>query len=135
MTETRRDTPVNAKAVLIDPVSMTALWMNESAAHDLADQAIESVDGMPVERAVPMAEILGVPEALRTAAETGVAQHVRADLVSTSKGSVAIVASVYPLPGGAMLLIIENAWQLKAAAPAAGHATKAARRRRRIADD
>jgi hypothetical protein len=104
-------TPVQAKTVLIDPVSMTVLWMNESAARDLGDQASGFGQGMSVVEAVPLAEVLGLPTALREAAETGVAQHLSADLVSTSKGRMAIVASAYRMPEGKLLLVIENAWQ------------------------
>lgn len=105
-----RDTPLRAKAVLIDPASMTVAWMNASALKDLSGRE-DSVLGLPVEQAVPMAEMLGLPEALRTAAETGVAQHLRTDLVSTAKGSVEIVTSVYRLPDGKLLVLTENAWQ------------------------
>ena len=107
-----RDVPVKAKAVLIDPQSMTVVWANEAA----SDAAPGSVTGTPpetaVDRFVPMAEALGVPEALRSVAETGVARHLRADLVSMARGSVAMVVSVYRLPDGMLLVLIENAWQM-----------------------
>jgi hypothetical protein len=101
------------KAVLIDPASMTAVWMNEAAAQDLADADRESVPGLPIDQAVPLAQILGVPEALRAAADTGAAQSLQASLVSTAQGSVAIVASVYCLPDGNLLLLMEHAWRAK----------------------
>jgi hypothetical protein len=104
------DAPVRAKAVLIDPVAMTVVWMNESGLQDLSGEE-DSVLGLPVEQAMPMAEMLGLPAALRTVADTGVAQHLRTGLVSTVKGSVEIVTSVYRLPDGELLVVTENAWQ------------------------
>jgi len=105
--------PVKAKAVLVDPVSMTVLWMNESALEDLSDSGIDAdgVVGLHVTQAVPMAGLLGLEEALRAAVDTGMPQHVRTGLVSTSKGGVAIVTSVYGLPDGRLLVLTENAWQ------------------------
>jgi len=104
--------PVQTKAVLIEPVSMTVLWMNESAAQDFAD-GNQPVAGVPVAQAVPLSEILAVPESLRVVAETGVSQRMKANLVTTTQGSLAIVASVYRLPDGKLLLLIENAWQAR----------------------
>jgi hypothetical protein len=103
--------PVKAKTVLIDPDSMTVLWMNESASQDFSDRGSDAASGIPVEQAVPMAEMMGVPEALRAVADTGVARHLRTDLVSTSKGSLAIATSIYRLPDGKLLMVTENAWQ------------------------
>ncbi len=103
--------PVKTKAILIDAASMTVLWMNEAALQDLSEYDAASVAGVPVAEGVPLSDILGAPEALRAVAETGVPQHLRANLVSTSRGSMVIVASVYRLPDGNLLLLIENAWQ------------------------
>jgi len=103
--------PVNAKAVLIDPDSMTVLWMNESALQDCPDLVSESVAGTPVDQAVPMAEILGLPQALHAVAATGVPGHLHTNLVSTAKGSMEIVSSIYRLPDGTLLLLTEHAWQ------------------------
>lgn len=116
--------PVKAKAVLIDPTSMTVLWMNESARQDITVVGSDSVAGTTVDQAIPMAEMLGLPEALRAVADTGVGQHLRANLVSTTKGSVAIVTSVYRLPGAMLLVLTENAWQ-----PAHGETGASAPRR------
>ena len=121
---------VRVKAVLIDPASMTAVWMNEAAAQDLADADRESVSGLPIDQAVPLAQILGVPEALRAAADTGAAQSLQASLVSTAQGSVAIVASVYCLPDGNLLLLMEHAWQAKQPNKS-GNPPRASRRRAR----
>ena len=106
-----RNDPVKAKAVLVDPQSMTVLWMNESAAQDCSDGEGDFRAGVPLDEAVPMAEALGAPEALRVVADTGIAQHLRTNLVSTSKGGLAIVTSVYRLPDGKLLMLTENAWQ------------------------
>lgn len=107
-----RDVPVKAKAVLIDPQSMTVVWANEAASDGDPGFALGTPPGTSVDRFVPMAEALGVPEALRSVAETGVARHLRADLVSTVRGSVAMIISVYRLPDGLLLVLIENAWQI-----------------------
>lgn len=106
-----QNNPARVKAVLIDPDSMTVLWMNESASEAIAEDKGPAV-GVSVEQAVPMADSLGVPEALRAVAETGVPEHLRVDLVSTSKGSVTMVVSVYRLPSGELLVLTENSWQV-----------------------
>ena len=98
--------PVKAKAFLIDPVSMTVVWANESAAGDLA----EGGGAVAIERAVPVA---GITEALRAVAETGVPRHLSAGLISSGRGSVSIVASVHRLPDGKLLLLTENAFQAR----------------------
>jgi hypothetical protein len=105
------DTPVNAKAVLVDPRSMSVSWMNESADQDYSKGGSDFVPGLPLDQAVPMAESLGLPEAVRSVADTGIPRHAQANLVSTSKGNVAIVTSVYLLPDGMVLMLTENAWQ------------------------
>ncbi len=107
-----RDVPVKAKAVLIDPQSMTVVWANEAASEGDAGEARGMLPGNSIDRLVPMAEALGIPEALRSVAEAGVARHLRADLVSMARGSVAMVVSVYRLPDGMLLVLIENAWQM-----------------------
>lgn len=122
--------PVRAKAVLIDPESMTVLWMNEAAAQDHSGGSACSVVGTSVAEAVPLADTLGIPEALCKTAETGEAQHLRADLVSTSRGSVLIVASVYRLPDGRLLLLMEHGWQATQAASAQDRARRPSRRTR-----
>jgi len=107
-----RDVPVKAKAVLIDPRSMTVVWANEAAAEGDFSAVNDASEGLSIDRVVPMAEALGVPEALRVVAASGVARHLRADLVSMSRGSVAMVVSVYRLPDAMLLVIVENEWQV-----------------------
>ena len=106
-------TPVNAKAALIDPGSMTVLWMNESASQVFSDRESDSVPGLSIDQAIPMANTLGVPEALRAVANTGVAQHLRVNVVSTSRGSMAIVASIYRLPDGKLLMLMDHDWHVR----------------------
>jgi hypothetical protein len=125
-----RSVPVKAKAVLIDPQSMTVAWANEAASEGDLGEAYEVLPGSSIDRLVPMAEALGVPEALRSVAETGVARHLSADLVSMARGSVAMVVSVYRLPDGMLLVLIENAWQMgerKAARSSARTANRGSR--------
>lgn len=105
--------PVKTKAVLIDPESKTVLWMNEAAAQDVSDKVVESASGLSLDQAVPIGELLGVPEALSAAVKTGLAQHLQTELVSTAKGTMLIVASVYPLPDGKLLLLTEHGWQAR----------------------
>lgn len=64
-----------------------------------------------IEALVPMAESLGVREVPRSVADTGVARHLQTKLVSTAQGSVTVVISMYRLPHGQVLLVMENAWQ------------------------
>jgi hypothetical protein len=108
-----QNSPVKTKAVPIDPGSMTVLWMNESASEDVLDMVSDSVPGVSIDQAVPLAKTLGVLEALRAVANTGIAEHLRADLVSTARGSVAIAASIYRLPDGKLLLLMEHTWQVR----------------------
>lgn len=107
-----RDVPVKAKAVLIDPQSMTVVWVNEAASDGDPGDVRGTLTRSSIDRFVPMAEALGVPDALRSVAETGVARHLRADLVSTVRGSVAMVVSLYRLPDGMVLVLVENAWKM-----------------------
>ena len=118
--------PVNAKAVLIDADCTTVLWMNESAAGD-SEVPPDSLPA-PLGQVVPISELIGVPEALLAVSRTGVAQHTRTDLVSTSRGRVVIAASMYRLPDGRLLLLIENAWQVEHAKSAGGASRGSGRR-------
>lgn len=106
-----KTTHVKAKMALLDPTTFNVVWMNEAAAEGLGNRSIDHPGGAPLERVVPMAEGLGVRDALRQVAETGEPQHVRADIMSTAKGSVAIIGSFYRLPDGMLLMVTEHAWQ------------------------
>jgi hypothetical protein len=122
-------TPVRAKAVLVDPASMTVVWMNESASQS-APEAAGAAPRTLIEQVVPMAAAMGVPEALRDVARGGIARHLRADVVSTAKGSMGLVTSVYRLPDGMLLVLTENAWQTGREAPVAGAPLRPRRRAR-----
>lgn len=105
-----RDTAVSTRVGLVDPETMRVVWVNEAAAP--AQPGDEDAPGLPIERFLPLADALGLPGALREAADTGVPRHLSTDLVSTSSGSMAMVASVYRLPDGMLLVVAENAWQV-----------------------
>jgi len=105
------ETPVKAKAMLLDPATLEVVWMNEATASGLAEKAGGTDGEATIEALVPMAESLGVREALRSVADTGVARHLQTKLVSTAQGSMAVVISMYRLPHGPVLLVMENAWQ------------------------
>lgn len=107
--------PVRVKAVVVDPEAMTVVWMNEAAAQDFPDAS--GPGSVPLDRLSPLPEM---PDALRAVAATGVARHLRTDLVSTAKGSVAVVTSIYRLPDGMLLMLTENAWQPRHGEGAAG---------------
>jgi len=102
---------VKAKAILADSASLTVLWMNESALEDLPGGAGKSCLGLPLEKAVPASKLLGIPEAAASAAETGEPRHLRTNLISTARGTMFLAASVYPLPDGKLLLLLEKSWQ------------------------
>lgn len=103
MSESTEAEPVRAKAALVDPGTMSVLWANEAAEPNAPRLALE--------QAIPLAEQMGVAEAIRSVAHTGVPGHMRTSLVSTGRGDVAIATSVYRLPGGLVLVLSERAWQ------------------------
>ncbi len=109
----RENTAVNAKAVLIDAKTMTVLWMNESALQDCPEHLRQSRAHTPVSLAFPLSVALGIEEALRSVSDTGIPRHLASDLVSTSKGSMTIASSIYRLPNGNLLLLMEKTWQFK----------------------
>jgi hypothetical protein len=118
----QHDAPVRAKAVLVDPATMTVLWANEAAEHDVPDR--------PLEQAIPLAESMGVPESIKSVAETGVPRHLRTNLVSTGRGDMAIATSVYRVPDGTVLVLSEHTWQPAKGRGDSGSASKSAHRRR-----
>ena len=103
--------PVNAKAILLDPESMTVLWMNEAAAEEAGIAEGATGQGLPLTDAMPMADTLGVLGAIPAVASSGTPTHCRTNLVSTHQGSMAIATSIYRLPDGAVLILTEHAWQ------------------------
>lgn len=101
---------VRTKAVLVDPLTLGVLWANDVAQGDAASAAA-SDEPPSLEDAIPLAQTVGVREAIGEALSSGVPQHLHADLVSTSKGAMALAISVYRLPGGLALVLAENTWR------------------------
>lgn len=110
---------------------MTVTWMNESASAGVEGRAAPDGSTVTIEQVVPMAAELGVAEALRDVAATGLPRRLQVDLVSTVKGSVAIVTSIYRLPSGELLVLIENAWQAEHRERGAPRSPRSGRRGRR----
>lgn len=126
-TDSRTD-PVKTKAVLIDPESMKVVWMNDAAAQDVPNATPDWLAGSPLDSAVPIAEVLGAgPDLIREVATTGATRHLQTSLVSTSRGGMAVTASVYSLPNATVLLLVDSTWQ---AAPAKSAAERKTPRRR-----
>lgn len=98
--------PVRAKAVLVDPETFGVLWTNDPAMPAGGGGAVLSIDDV-----VPMAQGMGVPQALRVVADTGVVQHLGTDLVSTSRGSMALSVSIHRLPDGELLILMDHTWR------------------------
>jgi hypothetical protein len=119
--------PARVKAALVDPHSMKIIWMNEAAAHSVERDPIDPASGVTIDRLVPMSDALGVAAALREVADSGTPQHMQTDLVSTARGSVAIVISIYRMPEGALLMLMENAWQPHHGQPGGGARRRAGR--------
>lgn len=106
--ERDRETPVRVKAYLVDPATMTVTWMNEAAAQGFLPGAMAA--GVPVQQVVPAGGPEPADEMVRAVADCGEARHVRGDVVSTRRGSLAMVTSLYRVPGGAVLVLTENVW-------------------------
>ncbi|MBN2848656.1 MAG: hypothetical protein JXP72_09465 [Coriobacteriia bacterium] len=109
-TDDHSTAPVRTHAVIVEPTTLAVVWMNDSAARAVAERGGDP-SSATLDAVLPLAETLALSAAVRTAAETGEAQHLHADLVSMTRGSVALVVSVYRLPMGAVLVLAENTWQ------------------------
>ena len=105
--ELKKEIPVKTKAYLLDPVHMKVLWMNESAAKDIKGSEGTQREDISIEDAVPMARIIGLPEAIAEVHGSGAPKHLRSSLISSKRGGLSTVASIYPLPDGKILLLIE----------------------------
>ena len=68
--EQDRGRAVKTKAVVVEPASMTVVWMNESALRDFPDKDSTSVSEIPAEQSVPTSDPRELGAALRAAAET-----------------------------------------------------------------
>jgi hypothetical protein len=105
---------------------MAVLWVNDSA-EDKAARAAASHEPPSLEDAIPLAQTIGVREAIGEALSSGAPQHLHADLVSTSKGAMALAVSVYLLPGGLALVLAENTWRTEPRVSRPGGAQRARR--------
>lgn len=101
--------PVKARVVVVDSATWTVVWANEAVADAFPDSVVPA--GTLIEQVLPLAVEMGVPGALRTVAMSGEARHFQTELVSTGRGNVTMVTSVYRLPDGSVLVVTENAWQ------------------------
>ena len=100
---------VRARAILVDPASMAVIWMNDAAA---AGAWAGSASGTAsLAHLVPTAGEPDITTMVAEVAGSGAPRHLRTDLVSTGKGAMALVTSVYRLPDGMVLVISEHAWQ------------------------
>jgi hypothetical protein len=120
---------VSAQVLLIDPGTMTVEWMNEAAAEAASGRGDASGRGLTVDQVLPLAGTLEVPEALREVAETGIARHLRTDVIATTRASVALVVSIYRLPAGKLLLVAEHAVQAGRGRPHGGASRRPGRSR------
>ena len=106
------NSPVKAQVALLAPDTLEVMW------------ASESESAAPLERLVPTAAAMGLEGALRDVAATGVARHLRADVVAMSRKSVALVVSIYRLPDGTLLLLTEHALRVEHARRSKGPARR-----------
>lgn len=110
-----RTAPARTKAALVDPDSLLVTWTAEHA--DSGEAA--AIEPVPIDEVIPLANVLGVPDALIAVRDTGLSQSLQTDLVSTSKGSMSVLVSIHRLPGGELLVLEENAWQPNRPVPGA----------------
>lgn len=104
--------PVEARALLVDPVSLVVVWMNEAAAAALPDPTQAPAAGVSISSVVPAAERLRIADVVREVALSGEPRHVETDLVASAKGSLTIAISVYRIPSGQVLVIMDNAFSV-----------------------
>lgn len=88
---------VRAKAVIVD-AGGDVVWSPEATA------------GPSLDELLPMAQSLGVRQAIETVARSGEAQHLSTPLVSTVRGSLAMAVSLFRLPDGNVLVLSDNSW-------------------------
>lgn len=124
--------PVKARAFVVEPAGMAVTWMNEAALRDLPASASAEGQlpegGLPVETAIPLAPVLGLVDALRDVASTGQARHLCTSLVPMSRGSFLMSASLYALPDGKLLIVMEETWQASKGETGPGRAERKSRR-------
>ncbi|MBF4509697.1 MAG: hypothetical protein ISP10_04340 [Aeromicrobium sp.] len=106
-----RSGPARVKALLVDPVEMRVVWMNDAATQALRARGIAPAVPLPVETAMSVTEAPEVHAVLERVAATGASLDVRVDVVSTRRGSMEVVVSADRLPDGTVLVLVENAWR------------------------
>lgn len=112
MTESRdTQAPVRTKALVVDPVTMAVLWMNEATVAGIPAGVGDPEAGYTLEQALPVSGAIGLAREVAATAVDGEPRTLGADMVSTSRGSVSLVVSVDRIPGGAVLVLCENTWQ------------------------
>lgn len=113
--------PVSARVVLLEPGTHTVVWTNDPSFPGAA---------YTLDQAVPLHEQLGLSAALGRVESTGGPVHLSTGLVSTRRGTVTVVASVYRLPDGTLLVATENSWHHDTERRDQDGAGRATRRRR-----
>lgn len=111
MSDIRPEVRVRTKAVLVEPGSLSIVWANESAAEAM-NLGGRSLDQVSIAEIIPFVGVQGVESAILEAGRTGEPNHLRADLISSARGSVATVTSVYRLPDGHVLVLTEQSYRL-----------------------
>jgi hypothetical protein len=107
------NSPVKAKAFLVDPGTLDVLWMNEAASLEAGAGAGHQEGGIPLEEAFPISKDMGLLEELPAVAESGRPRHLETNLISSKKGDMTVVASAYRLPDGKVLILSDLAWHGK----------------------
>lgn len=103
--------PVKAKAYLIDPGPMKVLWMNGSASKGLKAAEGIQIENIGIEAAIPMAKFMGLSEAISEVYRTGVPQHIRSSMISSRKGNISTVVSIYRMPDDRILILMDVEWK------------------------
>ncbi|MDZ4169534.1 MAG: hypothetical protein U1E26_07750 [Coriobacteriia bacterium] len=106
-----RSERTQAKAVLLDPVSLSVLWDSESASATAGVGAENPLVAPTLEEVIPLADGMGLSQAIVEVAATGEPRRLSADVVSTSRGSVTYSCGVFLLPDGHVLVVAENGWR------------------------
>lgn len=104
MTPAEKPARVNASAAIVEPDTLALVWSSEPLPEDAGAQPT-------LGDAMPLAEQIGAAAAIADALADGEPRHLATDVVSTNRGSMALVVSVYPLPDGRALLLSENTWR------------------------
>lgn len=111
--ERRDPSPVKALVLLVDPSSQEVLWANDAVLSSLAERGADPDLASILSEALPLSDVLGLGEMIARVASTGEAASQSAPIVSTARGSVTLVVSVYRLPGGQILVVGENSWDVE----------------------